>query len=92
MNRDLPLLTRLHRIIEASYDWKTGIQDLSPYLVGDEGYRMLYEGREILGLLPGTEKGPRTLVTWRGGVLRLGVYYPDELIRRLEERNPLRTD
>jgi hypothetical protein len=89
MSRGLPLLTRLQRIIEASYDWRTGIQDLSPYLMGDEGYRALYGNREILGVLPGNERGPRTLVTWRDGVLRLGVYYPNDLIRDLEVRNPL---
>jgi hypothetical protein len=89
MSQGLPLITRLQRIIEASYDWRTGIQDLSPYLVGDGGYRALYANREIVGLLPGTEQGPRTLVTWRDGVLRLVVYYPDDLIRDLETRNPL---
>jgi len=89
MRQDVSLLTLLQRIIEASYDWNTGIQDLGPYLVGDEGYRALYQEREVLGVLPGMESGPRTLVTWKGGEVRLGVYYPDELIRRLEERNPL---
>jgi len=85
------LLARLQRLIETSYDWKTGIGDLSPYLVGDEGYRVLYEGREILEQLPGSDTSPRTLVTCRGGEVRLGVYYPDALIRHLEERNPLRS-
>jgi hypothetical protein len=89
MSQGLPLLTRLQRIIEASYDWRTGIRDLGPYLVGDEGYRTLYGDRGIVGLLPGADRVPRTLVTWRNGVLRLGVYYPNEMIRDLEERNPL---
>ena len=43
----LPLLTRLQALIEQSYDWNTGIADLAPFVVGDEGYRRLYrEARE----------------------------------------------
>jgi len=85
-----PLLSRLQSLIEASYDWRTGIPDVAPYLVGDQGYKALYADREILEDLPGSEAGPRTLVTSRGGVIRLGVYYPDALVRHLEDWNPLR--
>jgi len=83
------LLTRLQRLIERSYDWSTGIEDLGPYLLGDEGYRRLYEGREIAEELPGASPGARTLVSWRGHQVRIGVYYPDALVLHLERRNPL---
>lgn len=85
-----PLLNRLQSLIETTYDWSTSIQNLAPFLVGDHGYRVLYAGREILEESPGEGEGPRTLVTWRGGPVSLGVYYPDALVRHLEEINPLR--
>ena len=88
-SRSPSLLVRLQRLIECSYDWRTGIEDLGPFLVGDEGYRRLYQGQEIVEELPGLSPGPRTLVTSVGHRIRLGIYYPDEMIRRLEERNPL---
>jgi hypothetical protein len=83
------LLTRLQRLIERSYDWNTGIEDLGPYLLGDEGYRRFYEGKEIAEELPGASPGARTLVSWRGPQIRIGVYYPDALVLHLERRNPL---
>ena len=85
-----PLISRLQRLIESSYDWRTGISDLTPFLIGDRGYRALYEGREILEEVPGPDVGPRTLVTCREGVARLGIYYPDSLVRQLEAAPPLR--
>jgi hypothetical protein len=84
------LISRLQRLIECSYDWRTGIADLTPFLIGDRGYRALYEGREILEEVPGPDVGPRTLVTCREGAVRLGIYYPDSLVRRLEAAPPLR--
>jgi hypothetical protein len=84
------LLARLQRLIERSYDWNTGIEDLGPYLVGDEGYRRLYRGKEIAEELPEGSPGARTLVSWRGPQIRIGVYYPDALVLHLERQNPLR--
>ena len=84
-----PLLVLLQQLIERSYDWNTGIADLGPFLIGDEGYRRLYQGREIEEEPPGGVPGARMLVTWRGSRIRIGVYYPDSIISRLEDRNPL---
>ena len=83
------LLTILQRLIERSYDWDTGIEDLGPYLLGDEGYRRLYDGKEIVEELPGASPGARTLVSWQGPQVRIGVYYPDALVLHLERQNPL---
>ena len=90
MIRGTSLLTNLQRLIETTYDWNTGIEDLGPYLVGDRGYQELYGGREIQEEAPGPETGPRTLVTWRGGPIGLRIYYPDSLVRHLEAVNPMR--
>jgi len=81
------LLTRVQVLIESTYDWRTDIGSLGPFIVGDHGYKVLYAGQS-LGNAP--EEQPRTFVTWAGGPVRLGIYYPDSLIRRLEETNPLR--
>jgi hypothetical protein len=90
MNPPRPsLLARLQRLIEYSYDWNTGIKDLGPFLVGDEGYRVFYQGREMEEPPPGSALPARTLVRCNGLQTRLGVYYPDSLVLHLEERNPL---
>jgi len=83
------LIDRLQRLIEFSYDWHTGIADLTPFLIGDRGYRQLYEDKEILEQVPGSDIGPRTLVTCQDGSVRLGIYYPDTMVRSLEEASPL---
>jgi hypothetical protein len=85
-----PLLSQLHQLIETSYDWTTGIDDVGRFVVGDEGYQKLYGHREVLGALPESLLGARTLVAWEGGQVRLRVYYPDDLVRHLEVRNPIR--
>jgi len=43
----LSLLHQLERIIERTYDLETGIRDISPFIIGDEGYTRLYDGREV---------------------------------------------
>ena len=85
-----PLLSQLHLLIESSYDWATGIDDVGRFVVGDEGYRRLYGHREVLGALPESILGARTLVAWEGRQVRLLVYYPDQLVRHLEIWNPVR--
>jgi hypothetical protein len=83
------LLTRLQRLIENSYDWNTGIDDLGPFVVGDEGYRALYRSVEFPQSLSEDAPAARTVVSFRGAETRLGVYYPDALVIRLELHNPL---
>jgi hypothetical protein len=86
-----PLLCRIHRLIEASYDWATGIADLSEYLVGDEGYRRLYGQRVLVEEVGAPLPPARTLVRWEGGETRACIYLPDSLVSHLEARNPLRS-
>jgi len=86
---DIPLLSQLQRLIETSYDWTTGIDDLGPFVVGDEGYRQIYGGKEFLEGQSGQPAGARTLVTWVCGQIRVNIYYPDHLVVHLERRNPL---
>ncbi len=41
------LLQRLQGIIERTYDLETGIRDVSPFIIGDEGFARLYDGRSV---------------------------------------------
>jgi hypothetical protein len=84
------LLARLHRLIERSYDWNTGIEDVGPFVLGDAQYRRLFQEKEFFEELPESDPGPRTLMTWQGPWIRLSIYYPDALIAGLEKKNPLR--
>ncbi len=43
----LSLLHQLERIIERTYDLETGIRDISPFIIGDQGYTHLYDGRQV---------------------------------------------
>ena len=81
------LLTRIQRMIELTYDWQTEIHSIDPYLVGDYGFSIHYAGRSVFPQVAADQ--PRTFVTYTGGPIRLGIYYPDSLIRQLEEANPL---
>ena len=47
MMRPGPLVVRLERIIERTYDLDTGIEDIAPFIIGDEGYARLYAGRPV---------------------------------------------
>ena len=84
-----PLLVHLQRLIESSYDWKTGIEDVGPFVIGDIGYRHLYGDKEILEDPMEDSPGPRTLISYHEGRTRLGIYYPDHLVDFLEQQNPL---
>src|SRR5207245_8805560 len=61
---------------------------VGPFLIGDEGYRARYRGRD--GSLPATEVGARLLVRESGAPLRVALYYPDALVSHLERHSPLR--
>ena len=42
------LLELVRGLLERTYDMRSGLDDLGPYLIGDEGYRRLYaDGAEI---------------------------------------------
>ena len=83
------LLSRLQRIIERSYDWNTGIDEIGAFVVGDEGYQELYGAQALQEQVFSERFGARTLVTWRGGEVRARIYYPDHLVTHLERFNPL---
>lgn len=87
-----PLLHHLKRIIESTYDLDTGVVDIAPFLIGDEGYARLYSGRPVVQKVAGSAlpATARTLVRSEDGALRMCIYYPDRLVENLEKNDPSR--
>jgi len=86
MNPGRPLVDVLKSLIERTYDIPPLIEDLAPFIVGDEGYRRFYDRPG----LESPEKGARILVRATDGALRAAFYCPDSLVRHLEMFNPLK--
>lgn len=90
------LLHSLQALLERTYRMNTGITDVGPFVIGDEGFRALYGGdREDAsvhraGAAGSTGAGARVLVREADGSVAARIYYPDALIRSLEERPPVR--
>jgi hypothetical protein len=92
-----PLLVQLKRLIERTYDLDTGLSDIAPFIIGDEGYERFYAGRPILQKVEaGSARGAssaqtaRTLLREGDAGLRVALYYPDRLVENLERRDPAR--
>jgi len=111
------LLYSLQALLERTYRMETGIGDLAAFVIGDEGYRVLYGAvrpgpashpPESVGAarrgFPGlvmedraaavgsgvAAEGARVLVRESSGSVAARIYYPDALIRRLEQCPPAR--
>lgn len=70
----------------------TGIEDIGPFVIGDEGYRLLYGGERqgSLHRARSAGSGARVLLRSEDGAVSACIYYPDSLIRTLEDRPPSR--
>lgn len=79
-----PLIVVLKSIIERSYDMRPVIHDIGPFLIGDEGYALLYGHEQHQ-----RPTGARVMIRQEDDSVRLAVYYPDALVRHLELFNPL---
>ncbi len=90
MTLAVPLLEQVRRLLERTYGMRPGISDLSPFVIGDHGLAVLYGagGSTIESVGAGARTGPRTLVRESAGSVRVSVYYPDEMIARLEAHPP----
>ena len=86
------LLRSLQALLERTYRMDTGIADVGPFVIGDEGLRVLYaggdEGLHRAGAAGAAGAGARVLVREAHGSVAARIYYPDALIRSLEERPP----
>jgi len=84
------LLEQLRGLIERTYGFESGIEDLGRFVVGNAGYRRFYAGREASTWVDSARVQARTLVREVPGALRACIYYPDELIDALERQPPQR--
>jgi len=86
-----PLVVKLQRLIERTYDLHTGLGDLGPYIIGDEGYARFFEGRPVAQKVgAAAPAGAKTLLRDSGDGLRVCVYYPDRMVENLERLDPAR--
>jgi len=76
----------LKAIIERTYDIPPLIGDLAPFIVGDEGFRLLYADSG----LERRDRGACILVRDAIEPPRAAFYCPDSLVRHLETFNPLK--
>ena len=85
------LLETLQRMIERTYDMDTRIRDIGGFVVGDRGYRRVTGGRRVVRRVGAgmTDRLPALLVRQEGSRVQATLYYPDWLIRQLEEHPPL---
>jgi hypothetical protein len=82
-----PLIKELQRKIEKTYALDTGITNIEQYIVGDRGYKELYAKEEIRTVV-NSHSGARVLIRDTGDALKVSIYYPDVLIRELEDNDP----
>jgi hypothetical protein len=97
-----PLVLQVQRTIERTYDLDTGVADISPFIIGDEGFARLYEGRplarKVVAARSAATGGPaepggaaaRVLVREGADGLRACIYLPDRLVANLEAHDPAR--
>ncbi len=84
------LLERLKRLLERTYGMPEMVDDIGRFVVGDRGYRQLYEGGAAVRAGASTGSGAKTLIRETDDGVRLSIYYPDALIRCLEANPPER--
>ena len=86
----LTLLEAVRGLLERTYRMRTSVADLGSFVIGDLGYRELY-GSEHSALDVGSAAGAslaKTLVRETVGGTAVCVYFPDSLIRCLEDFPP----
>jgi len=84
-----PLLDALCGLLRRTYALSAPLRPIGDYVIGDRGLRALYPNGETEARSESGE-GARLLVRETSGGLRACIYYPDAMIRRLEEKPPQR--
>jgi len=82
-----PLLDSLCALLRRTYALSAPMLPIGRYVIGDRGFRALYpNGAGGAGSSGGD--GARLLVRETSSGVRACIYYPDAMIRRLEEKPP----
>jgi len=82
-----PLIKELQRKIEKTYALDTGITNIEHYIIGDKGYKEFYSKEEIRTVVK-SHSGAKVLIRDTEHTLKASIYYPDKLIRELEDNDP----
>ena len=98
------LVDTVSGLLVRTYDMSPGIGDLAPFIVGDAGFRLHYAStqghavetararrrRRWVGVAAEDGSGARTLLRESVDGVRVTVYFPDRMIRQLEQHPPQR--
>jgi hypothetical protein len=85
------LLEAVRGLLERTYRLRTGLNDLAPFVIGDRGFRLLYERRPPShGVGAALDGEARTLVRETDQGVAACIYFPDALIAQLEAYPPQR--
>jgi hypothetical protein len=83
------LLESIRGLLQRTYRIRSGLSDLAPFVIGDEGYSRLYvEAGGRREVPTAGARGARTLVRETGEGVAACIYFPDGLIRGLETHPP----
>ncbi|GJQ60810.1 MAG: hypothetical protein D8M57_12055 [Candidatus Scalindua sp. AMX11] len=83
-----PLIEELQRKIEKTYALNTGITNIEKFVIGDYGYKEFYLEERIQSVVENDSSGSRVFIRDGGDTLKMSIYYPDKLIKVLEENDP----
>lgn len=83
------LLVALHGLLRRTYDLRAPLFPIGRYVIGDAGLRVLYPNGEH-AVRSKSGAGARLLVRDTGVGVRACIYYPDAMIRHLEQQPPQR--
>ncbi len=86
------LLEQIQGLLERTYEIPPGLVDAGRFVIGDIGYVHLYGDSEIVESVevvenPGSLRA-KTLLQHAAGMLRASIYFPDTMIRTLENHPP----
>ncbi|MGR3319823.1 MAG: hypothetical protein ACUZ8O_15255 [Candidatus Anammoxibacter sp.] len=82
------LIKDLQRKIEKTYALNTGITNIEQFIIGDAGYERFYTHEEIETVVNNPFSDARVLIRDKGETLKASIYYPDDLIKVLENNDP----
>ena len=66
----------------------TGVEDVSKFIIGDKTYRRLYGDECIATSINSSNTSARVLIRQHTNPLRVSLYYPNWMIRKLEKYDP----
>jgi len=92
VSRGPSLLEQIQGLLERTYAMDSGVDDVGRFVIGDDGFRRFYAGREMTELVVESPigDGARLLLRETADGPRAAIYFPDAMIRSLESDPPWR--